>query len=110
MSDSDATFFEHEYQALRAGRAAVELVGWSSISVSGADRQAFLHNFCTNDIKRLTPGTGCEAFFTNAKGRIVGHGLIYCRENEFQFIGAPAQAARIVDHLNRYVIREDVVL
>jgi folate-binding protein YgfZ len=110
MSDTDPTFFDHEYQALRSGRAVIELAGWSSISITGKDRQTFANNFCTNDVKRLTPGSGCEAFFTSVKGHIVGHGLIYSRDDELLFVGAPAQAARIVEHLDRYVIREDVIL
>src|SRR4051812_24882235 len=110
MSDTDPTFFDHEYQALRSGRAVIELAGWSSISITGKDRQTFANNFCTNDVKRLTTGSGCEAFFTSVKGHIVGHGLIYSREDELLFVGAPAQAARLVEHLDRYVIREDVKL
>lgn len=110
MSPSETPSFDREYRALRTGRAVVELAGWSSISVTGTDRQAFLHNFCTNDVKRLVPGTSCEAFFTNVKGRIVGHGLIHCRHSEFLFIGAPGQGQQLVEHLDRYVIREDVQL
>ena len=82
MSSSETSSFDREYQALKTGRAVVELAGWSSISVTGADRQAFLHNFCTNDVKRLVPGASCEAFFTNVKGKIVGHGVISCRDSE----------------------------
>jgi len=110
MSDSDAASLDRKYQALRSGRGAVELTGWSSISVTGADRQKFLHNFCTNDVTRLTPGESCEAFFCNAKGKIVGHGVIGCRDNELVFVGAPGQAAALVAHLDRYIIREDVKL
>src|SRR3954470_13479303 len=109
MSTSESSF-DREYQALKSGRAVAELVGWSSISVTGADRQAFLHNFCTNDVKRLLPGASCEVFFTNAKGRIVAHGAIHCRDAEAVFVGAPGQSASLVAHLDRYVIREDVQL
>jgi folate-binding protein YgfZ len=110
MSGSDAAALDREYQALRAGRGAVDLTGWSSISVTGADRQTFLHNFCTNDVKRLVPGSSCEAFFCNAKGKIVGHGVIGCRNDELAFVGAPGQAAALIAHLDRYIIREDVKL
>jgi folate-binding protein YgfZ len=110
MSSSDSSSFDREYQALKTGRAVVELTGWSSISVTGADRQTFLNNFCTNDVKRLVPGACCEAFFTNVKGKIVGHGLIDCREDELVFVGAPGQGSRLTSHLDRYVIREDVQL
>jgi len=110
MSSSQTSSFDCEYQALKTGRAVVELTGWSSISVTGADRQAFLHNFCTNDVKRLTPGNGCEAFFTNVKGKIVGHGWLHCRETEIAFVGVPDESSRLIAHLDRYIIREDVQL
>jgi tRNA-modifying protein YgfZ len=110
MTLSAAEPFDVQYEAFRGGRALVELVGWSSISITGKDRQAFLHNFCTNDVKRLTPGDCCEAFITNVKGKCVGHGLVMCGDEELNFLGAPGQAARLVEHLDRYVIREDVRL
>ncbi|HVT30747.1 MAG TPA: glycine cleavage T C-terminal barrel domain-containing protein [Lacipirellulaceae bacterium] len=110
MSSSVKSSFDDQYQALQSGRAIVELADWSSISVTGADRQAFLHNFCTNDVKRLVPGTNCEAFCTSVKGKIVGHGWILCRDDELVFFGPPGQGSRLVEHLDRYVIREDVKL
>jgi folate-binding protein YgfZ len=110
MSGSDATALDREYLKLKSGRGAVELTGWSSVSVTGTDRQSFLHNFCTNDVKRLVSGESCEAFFCNAKGKIVGHGVIGCRDNELVFAGAPGQAAALAAHLDRYIIREDVKL
>lgn len=110
MSSNERPSLDHEYLMLKAGRAIAELGNWSSISVTGADRRTFLHNFCTNDVKRLAPGTSCEAFFTNVKGKIIGHGLIACRDNELVIIGVPGQNEAIVQHLDRYVIREDVQL
>src|SRR5215211_4400276 len=102
MSISESTSFSREYQALRNGLAVVELTGWSSISVTGADRQTFLHNFCTNEVKRLVPGASCEAFFTNVKGKVVGHGVLCCRDEEVVFVGSPGQGPRLVEHLDRY--------
>jgi folate-binding protein YgfZ len=102
--------FEDEYEALRRGSGVVELADWSSMTVSGADRQKFLHNFCTNDVNGLVPGGHCEAFFTNAKGRVIGHGWIDCREDELAFVGAPGQSRRLIEHLERYIIRDDVKL
>src|SRR5215204_2562238 len=110
MGSSESPSFIREYQALKTGRAVVELIRWSSISITGADRQTFLNNFCTNDVKSLVPGACCEGFFTNVKGKIVGHGVIHCRPTEMVFVGVPGQASRLVEHLDRYVIREDVTL
>jgi folate-binding protein YgfZ len=110
MSTSDDGKLAEQYHSLRAGEGFVELANWSAIRVTGRDRQAFLHNFSTNDIKRLRTGQNCEAFFTNVKGKIVGHGIVDCRADELVILGSPGQAARLVEHLDRYVIREDVHL
>jgi tRNA-modifying protein YgfZ len=110
MSERSTSSLDAQYEALRAGNGFVELNGWSSISVTGGDRQTFLHNFCTNDIKRLQPGESCEAFFTNVKGKIVGHGLVANRPEEITIVGPPGQSPRLIEHLDRYVIREDVQL
>jgi len=102
--------FDQQYDVLRRGCGMVELAEWSSVTLTGVDRQKFLNSFCTNDVKKLAPGECCEAFIPNAKGRILGHGLISCRENELVFVGTPNQAVRIIEHLDRYIIREDVQL
>jgi folate-binding protein YgfZ len=110
MNTTDSTVPLDQYRALRDGGGFVELAGWSSVTFTGADRQAFLHNFCTNDVKRLAPGQSCEAFVTNVKGKVLGHGLVACREQELVFITVPGQASVVIGHLERYVIREDVAL
>jgi folate-binding protein YgfZ len=97
-----------EYIALRTGCGVVELGDWSSVTLTGADCQSFLNNFCTNDIRRLAVGESREAFYCDVKGKIVGHGLITCRSNELVIVGPPGQGAALASHLERYVIREDV--
>jgi tRNA-modifying protein YgfZ len=107
---TDPAFSLDEYNALRTGCGVVPLADWSSVTLTGADRQKFLNSFCTNDVKRLVPGEHCEAFITNVKGKITGHGLVVCRENELVYITVPGQAAKVIEHLDRYIIREDVQL
>jgi folate-binding protein YgfZ len=102
--------FVAQYDALLTGRGVMWLTDSSSVTLTGSDRQTFLHNFCTNDVKRLVPGQSCEAFFTNVKGKIVAHGLVTCRDVELVVIGLSRQASRLMEHLERYVIREDVQL
>ena len=100
--------FAAEYACLIKSGGFLEMSGWSSITFTGGDRQAFLHNFCTNDIRRLSPGNSCEVFVTNVKGKIVGHGLVSCRENKLVLTTVPGQSAALVAHFDRYIIREDV--
>jgi folate-binding protein YgfZ len=102
--------YDEQYDVLRNRGGIVELMNWSRVTVAGADRVKFLNNFCTNDIRLLQPGDCCEAFFTNVKGKIVGHGLVVCRTDELVILGVPGQQTRLASHLERYVIREDVRL
>jgi folate-binding protein YgfZ len=81
--------------------------GRSQIRLTGADRAKFLHNFCTNDIKKLQPGQGCEAFLTTIKGRILGHIFVFAGENDLMIDTVPGEDIKIRDHLDRYLITED---
>src|SRR5688572_19059357 len=82
--------------------------GRSQIRLTGADRAKFLHNFCTNDIKKLQPGQGCEAFLTNIKGRILGHLFVFAGQNDLTIDTVPSDDVKLRDHLDRYLITENV--
>lgn len=99
-----------EYDALTSGAGLVPLLDRTQIEVTGNDRATFLHNVCTNDVKGLRPGEGCEAFFTNVQGKIVSHGFIFCREESMVLETVPGQAEKLLSHLDRYLISEKVEL
>jgi len=100
--------------SLQRPSAFLPAAGWvpwpdrSQVRLTGADRAKFLHNFCTNDIKKLQPGEGCEAFLTSIKGRILGHLLVFAGESELTIDTVPGEDVKIRDHLDRYLITEDV--
>jgi folate-binding protein YgfZ len=105
-----STSFARQYDALRSGNAYVELANWSSITFTGSDRVKFLNSFCTNDVTKLAAGQNCEAFITNVKGKTIGYGLVDCWNDELVFVSVPDQAALLIAHFDRYIIREDVQL
>ena len=80
----------------------------TQIELKGEDRAKFLHGFCTNDIKRLTPGQGCEGFLTNIKGKVVGHVFVFATATSLWLDTVAGQGKAIISHLDRYLIREDV--
>ena len=90
--------------------ALFDLSDRTLVELSGSDRVRFLHSFCTNDVKRLTAGTGCEAFVPNVKGRVIGHVWIDATESSLWLDADPGSAERLVPHLERYVINEDVTI
>jgi folate-binding protein YgfZ len=97
-----------EYAAARTGAASFELRDWTRVEIAGEDRAKFLHNFCTNDIRGLTAGKGCEAFITSVQGKVLAHVFVYAGTSALQLIGAPGSGQRIIKHLSRYQINEDV--
>jgi tRNA-modifying protein YgfZ len=110
MHPRDDESFANEYDALAGGCGFYPLTNWTVVTLLGADRQNFLHNMCTNDLRTLSSGEGCESFCTDVKGKIVAHLYVLLREDHLVLVTVPGQAERIISHLDRYIIREDVQL
>ena len=101
---------QEEYAAATSGAALFDWSDHGMIELTGSDRVKFLHGFCTNDVKRLTTGQGCEAFITNVKGRILGHVWIEADSSSLRLDLGPVPADRLLAHLERYIINEDVAI
>jgi tRNA-modifying protein YgfZ len=97
-----------EYAAATTRAAVFDVGDRTRLELSGSDRHRFFHNFCTNDIKGLKTGKGCEAFVPNVKGRVLGHVFVDATASSLWIDADPAQAARLLPHLERYIINEDV--
>ncbi len=74
--------------------------------VTGADRVAFLHGQCTNDIKRLRAGQSCYAAFLTAKGKMRGDAYIVCLDDAFLLDAS----AGLRESLEKFIITEDVTI
>lgn len=105
---SGAHDWVEDYVALTSGVGQVDLSARQQVELRGEDRAKFLHNFCTNEIKKLAPGDGCEAMVLDVKGHVLGHGFVFSGPDSLVFDTAPDQGAKIAGHLDRYLIREKV--
>jgi folate-binding protein YgfZ len=103
-----------EYDSARQHAALFDISHHGKLQASGADAAAFLHNLCTNDVKSLLPGSGCEAFLTTAQAKIAAFVVIYrgLRQDEagFSVDAGPGMGTRVFQHLDRYLISERVEL
>ena len=99
-----------DYQQFTEAVGLVETEPGTRIQMTGQDRQKFLHCFCTNNIEQLQPGTGCEAFITTLQGKILGHVNVYCHHEELIVETVQGQSGLLMEHLDRYIIQEDVQL
>ena len=100
--------FLAQYSALTRGVGFAALTGRTILSITGSDRISFLNAFCTNNVKALQPGCGCEAFITSPQGKTLGHVFIFCEADRLVLDAAPGQASELIAHFDKYVISEDV--
>ena len=80
--------------------------GRARLRITGADRVAFLHGQCTNDVKKLAAGESCYAAFLNPKGKMRGDGHILCLEDAFLVEASHG----LLISLEKFIITEDVIL
>jgi len=102
-----------EYRLARERAVLFDLSHRGKVEVTGSDAGTFLHNLCSNDIKDLAVGAGCEAFFLTVQARVVGHALISHRlladgRHAFWLDLVPGLAEKLLKHLDRYLISEQV--
>lgn len=98
------------YEGLRESAAWFDVSGRGAIRMTGEDRARLLHAMATNDIQRLSPGHGCYVFFLNAQGRILGDANVFTFENSFLLDTEPETGEKLIEHLDHYVIADDVTL
>jgi folate-binding protein YgfZ len=98
------------YQALRERAALLDLDSRGRFRVRGEDRARLLHAMCTNHIQQMQPGDTCYAFFLNAVGRILGDVNVLCLDDHFLLDTEPETHEILYQHLDKYIIADDVVL
>lgn len=78
------------------------------VTLRGEDRINFLHNFCSNDIKKLALHRTIEAYIPNIKGKCIGFVSVYRGNDELILVTNDYKTEELVAHLDRYIITEDV--
>ena len=96
------------YEQAQNGAVAFDLSFFGKLSLTGKDRAAFLQNFTTNDVVKPGVGSGCEAFLTTAQARMVAWLRIAIRENDLYLNMEPGLVTKVISHLEKFVIGEDV--
>ena len=102
-----------EYEAVRSDAGLFDVSHRGKVELTGPEAAFFLHNLCTNDIKELPVGAGCEAFLTTNKAKIVSHLYVY---HLLLHDGRPAlwldvppgTSEKLIQYLDHYVISEQV--
>jgi aminomethyltransferase len=98
------------YQALRHGAAWLDLSARGRIVVRGRDRARLLHAITSNEVEKMTPGTGCYAFLLNPQGRIQADLCLFCLDDHFLIDTEPELREKVHLLIKRYIIADQVEL
>ena len=91
--------------------AAVHDLGWlRRIAVHGEDRFRWLSGMVTNMVANLAPDAGAWNLVLNAQGRIQGDLHVWRRDDALEIEVAADQYEKLVTHLERFIIMDDVEL
>jgi folate-binding protein YgfZ len=92
------------------GGASFDLGGRTRIRVTGPDRLRWLNGMVSNAVLTLAEGHGNYNFILNAQGKIQGDAYIYRAAEELLIDTDRSQAARLLAHLDHFIIMDDVEL
>jgi glycine cleavage system T protein len=102
-----------EYRHARQASVIFDVSSRGKVEVAGSEAGMFLHNLSTNDIKELSIGAGCEAFFATATAKAIDHVLIYHvvlhdGRDAFWIDVKAGRSEKLIQHLDRHLISEQV--
>lgn len=91
--------------------AAVVDLGWLvRVAVKGEDRTRWLAGMTTNAVQNLEEGSGNYNLVLNAQGRIQGDLYAFREKDRLVLETTSAQVDRLTQHLDRFIIMDDVEL
>lgn len=97
-----------QYEALTTRAGRIDLPGRGLLELSGADRAAFLHNFCTNEVRNLPIGSANESFLTSPQAKVLAWLQVLALEDRLWVSLEPGLARSAHAWLERYIIGEAV--
>jgi tRNA-modifying protein YgfZ len=98
------------YEALRHGVARLDLSARGRFRVTGRDRVRLLHNVTSNEIKKLSPGSGCYAFLLTPQGRIQADLNLFCFADHFLIDTEPELREKVPQSILKYKVADQVEL
>jgi folate-binding protein YgfZ len=82
----------------------------AAVAARGKDRESFLQNMLTNDVRSLVTGAGIPAAFLTVKGKLVSDLQVFKAKDAFLLEMERERVEIFRKALDRYIISEDVVL
>ena len=80
------------------------------VDLVGPDAAQFLHNICTNDVKAVAVGGGCEAFLCDARAKVQFILTVMRTADGLVLTTSPGRADALFAYLDRFLVAARVEL
>jgi folate-binding protein YgfZ len=97
-----------EYTAVRSAAGLIDLSYRGLLQVTGPDRLSFLQGMLSNDLRVLEPFAGQYATLLTQQGKVIADVRVLCAMNSFYLDFLETLKEKIVAHLNRYLVADEV--
>jgi tRNA-modifying protein YgfZ len=101
-------FSLEQYHAAKERAAIIDRSTQGKIALTGPDRASFLHALLTNDIARLTPGTGTYAAYLTPQGRMISDMRVVESGEEILLDVEPSVVDSLATRLDKLIFSEDL--
>jgi folate-binding protein YgfZ len=97
-----------EWKAVRSAVGLIDRCHRGLLQVTGPDRFSFLQGMLSNDLREIKPGEGQYATVLTQQGKVLGDVRVLQSENSFYLDLWEVTKEKIVAHLNRYLVADEV--
>lgn len=97
-----------EYRVVRSAAGLIDLSHRALLQLTGPDRLSFLQGMLSNDLRSLQPFDGQHATLLTQQGKVVADVRVLCSLNSFYLDCWEHLKGKIIDHLNRYLVADEV--
>jgi folate-binding protein YgfZ len=97
-----------EYDAVHSAAGLIDLSHRGLLQFTGPDRLSFLQGMLSNDLRILKPFEGQYATVLTQQGKVIADVRVLCSLNSFYLDFWETLKGRILDHLNRYLVADEV--
>jgi folate-binding protein YgfZ len=99
---------QEEYEAATAGAALVDRSHTARLHLTGKDGLDLLHRLSTNDLLKLTPGTGAATVLTSEKGRVIELlTVIVLAPDHLLLVAGPGRSPVVAQWIDKFIFSED---
>ena len=97
-----------EYQSVRRAAGLIDLPHRALLQFTGPDRLSFLQGMLSNDLRPLKMFDGQQAAILTQQGKVIADVRVLCAMNSFYLDFWEPLKDKIVAHLNRYLVADEV--